>query len=214
MSLENVFNRMPDLFRADRAAGLTATYLFICGSEEHDTFQVHIANQTLTIQKGQSKKPDVTIRVTSEDWIAISENKLDGIQAYLSGKIKIEGDLSLFQKFSKLFRTNRRRTSTRPLDEIIERQVTKSGEKINVSLTEPNSVNDTCLWGTEEYLRYVLEGTYFPNAFFLAGHLSWRGDADSLSRFCEYCKLHPIKDPKPSIWKLIISLIKLKLRLA
>ena len=48
MSIEKVFQRMPDLFRPDRAIGLTVTYLFICGQAENDTFQVSIADQTIS----------------------------------------------------------------------------------------------------------------------------------------------------------------------
>ncbi|MFM8622183.1 MAG: SCP2 sterol-binding domain-containing protein [Holophagaceae bacterium] len=212
MSIEKVFQRMPDLFRPDRAIGLTVTYLFICGQAENDTFQVSIADQTISIQKGHSKKPDVTIRVNADDWIAISENRLDGLKAYLEGKIKVEGSLALFQKFPKLFKPLHRRSSGRPLEEIIVRQVTNSREDIKIGPLKPSSLTLTGLWGSEDYLRPVLEGYCSPNALFLSGHLEWSGDAESINRFCNYCKLNPIKAPRLSLWRVTISFIKSKLR--
>ncbi|MFZ9186465.1 MAG: SCP2 sterol-binding domain-containing protein [Holophagaceae bacterium] len=211
MSVEKVFKQMPDLFRPDRALGLNATYLFICSESEEDTFQVSIEDQTISIQRGRSKKPDVIVRVKSEDWVAISENRLDGLKAYLEGKIKVEGSLALFQRFSKLFKSLHRRNSGRPLEEIISQQVTSSGENIKISLLKPSS-STNALWGAEDYLRPVLEGSSSPNAWFLSGHLGWSGDPDTISRFCNYCKLNPIKARKVPLWQLVLTFIKAKLR--
>lgn len=212
MSLEKVFQRMPELFRPERSVGLTATYLFICGQEEHETFQVSIEDEKISINQGQTKKPDVTVRVASDDWIAISENRLDGLSAYLEGKIKVEGSLSLFQRFPKLFKRIHRLHSGRPLDEVIAIQVGNSHESIEVGLLKPSTPSSTSLWGPEDYLRPVLEGVYSPNAFFLAGHLHWSGDQNILRRFCHFCQLNPIKPPKPTFWKLALGILKAKLR--
>jgi putative sterol carrier protein len=37
---------------------------------------------------------DTTIKVSWEDWQSMSEGKLDGMTAFMQGKIKVEGDMS------------------------------------------------------------------------------------------------------------------------
>ena len=37
---------------------------------------------------------DTTIKVSWEDWQALSEGKLDGMTAFMQGKLKVEGDMS------------------------------------------------------------------------------------------------------------------------
>ena len=37
---------------------------------------------------------DTTIKVSWDDWTALREGKLDGMTAFMMGKLKIEGDMS------------------------------------------------------------------------------------------------------------------------
>jgi putative sterol carrier protein len=49
-----------------------------------------VANQ-VTEENGTA---DTTIKVSWEDWQALSEGKMDGMTAFMQGKLKIEGDMS------------------------------------------------------------------------------------------------------------------------
>ena len=49
-----------------------------------------VANQ-VTEEDGPA---DTTIKVSWEDWQAMSEGKLDGMTAFMQGKLKVEGDMS------------------------------------------------------------------------------------------------------------------------
>ena len=46
--------------------------------------------------------PNVTTTVHAKDWIAITLGKLDGMTAFSSGKLKVEGDMGLLTKATKL----------------------------------------------------------------------------------------------------------------
>ncbi len=37
---------------------------------------------------------DTTIRIAWDDWQAMAEGKLDGMTAFMTGKLKVEGDMS------------------------------------------------------------------------------------------------------------------------
>jgi putative sterol carrier protein len=45
----------------------------------------------------------VLIRTPAEVWLAIAKGEMDGQQAFMSGKYKVEGDLSLLMRLPQLF---------------------------------------------------------------------------------------------------------------
>jgi putative sterol carrier protein len=49
------------------------------------------AASRVTEEDGQA---DTTIKVGWEDWQAMSDGKLDGMTAFMQGKLKVEGDMS------------------------------------------------------------------------------------------------------------------------
>jgi putative sterol carrier protein len=49
------------------------------------------AGQRVTEEDGPA---DTTIKVAWEDWEAMREGKLDGMTAFMQGKLKVEGDMS------------------------------------------------------------------------------------------------------------------------
>ena len=51
---------------------------------------------------GQIERPDVTLTASAADWSAIQAGTLDRAQAFLGGKLKIEGDLTLLMQFEEM----------------------------------------------------------------------------------------------------------------
>ena len=49
------------------------------------------AAQRVTEEDGSA---DTTIKVAWDDWQAMSDGKLDGMTAFMQGKLKVEGDMS------------------------------------------------------------------------------------------------------------------------
>merc|ERR1719163_455312 len=48
--------------------------------------------------KWAEDKADVTITMSEETWIAMADGKLDGMQAFMGGKLKLKGNMMLAQK--------------------------------------------------------------------------------------------------------------------
>merc|ERR1712060_875785 len=57
--------------------------------------------------RGEGEKPDVTITMADADFVAMSEGKLDGMQAFMSGKLKIAGNMMLAQKLGDILESAR-----------------------------------------------------------------------------------------------------------
>lgn len=52
----------------------------------------------------EDKPADATVSMTWDDFMAMSEGKLDGMMAFMQGKLKIAGDMMLVQKLAPLLK--------------------------------------------------------------------------------------------------------------
>jgi putative sterol carrier protein len=94
---------MPLGFDPSAASGLEAVYQFEVNGHENFVAHLKIANGSCTYHDGPADSPNVVIKTPGEVWLAISRGELDGQSAFMGGKYKVEGDLSLLMKLSSLF---------------------------------------------------------------------------------------------------------------
>jgi NAD(P)-dependent dehydrogenase (short-subunit alcohol dehydrogenase family)/uncharacterized OB-fold protein/putative sterol carrier protein len=87
-SVAAIFDKMPDTFKAEAAAGVDVIFQF---------------NISGTIESGAHKNPACTLKMADADFLAMMQGTLPAMQAYTSGKLKIEGDIMKSQLLEKLF---------------------------------------------------------------------------------------------------------------
>ena len=103
MSVEKIFAEMPARFNAEKAAGLNATVQFSLSGEGGGDWYVTIANGTCQTQQGNVERPTATIRMLATDYADLTSGKLNPVNAFMMGKVKVEGDLNTVMKFQTLF---------------------------------------------------------------------------------------------------------------
>jgi putative sterol carrier protein len=64
---------------------------------------VTVKDGACNVQDGQAVKPTTTIKMADGDFVQLIQGKLDGMQAFSSGKLKVEGDIMKSQLIGKLF---------------------------------------------------------------------------------------------------------------
>ncbi|MDQ1239312.1 MAG: hypothetical protein QG577_1498 [Thermodesulfobacteriota bacterium] len=102
-SVSEVFEKMPTVFNAAAAGGLDAVFQFnITGAEAGD-YYVAIKDNACKVDKGVHPTPSVSLSLAGEDWLAICNGKLDGMTAFMSGKLKATGNIMLAQRIKSLF---------------------------------------------------------------------------------------------------------------
>jgi multimeric flavodoxin WrbA/putative sterol carrier protein len=94
---------MPQGFNQAESNGLEAIYQFEISGDENFTAHLKISQGTCTYHEGPADNPGVIIKTPADIWLAISKGELDGQQAFMSGKYKVEGDLSLLLRLKSLF---------------------------------------------------------------------------------------------------------------
>ena len=102
-SVAEVFERMGEFFQPDAAGGVNVVFQFSISGPGGGDWHTIIENQTCTVEKGVHEKPTTTLKMSDADFLAFVSGKLPAMQAYTSGKLKIEGDLMKSQLVEKLF---------------------------------------------------------------------------------------------------------------
>jgi putative sterol carrier protein len=102
-SVKEVFDNMAANFNAEKAAGMKAVYQYDITGEGGGKWSAEIADQKCTVTEGEHASPNITITVAAKDWLDIINGKLDGQMAFMSGKLKVKGDMSLAMKLKTLF---------------------------------------------------------------------------------------------------------------
>ena len=100
MEPREFFDTLESRVDVTRTAGMNTSYLFeIDGA---GTWKVDVADGNVTVTEGGGDA-DVTIRTSSETFSAIASAELNPTAAYMTGKLKVEGDMGAALKLQKLF---------------------------------------------------------------------------------------------------------------
>jgi NAD(P)-dependent dehydrogenase (short-subunit alcohol dehydrogenase family)/acyl dehydratase/putative sterol carrier protein len=98
-----LFARMPQAFKPEKASGVDAVFQYCISGPGGGDWQVAVTDRQCKVTAGKAAKPTCTLSITSADFAAMIAGQLDPMQAFTSGKLKIEGDLMQSQLIGKLF---------------------------------------------------------------------------------------------------------------
>lgn len=104
-SVKQIFEQMPSRLNPSAAAGLTTVIQYDLTGEGAGTYQCAIKDGSCTITPGAHPSPNMTVTMNAADFVDLTAGKLDGMSAFMSGKLKIGGDMGLAMKLQGLFRT-------------------------------------------------------------------------------------------------------------
>lgn len=103
MSVAEIFNNMPERFQADKAVGTNMGILFDLDGENGGQYFVDISNGEINVSPGApATAPSATVKMTADDFKAMSSGSLNPMMAFMTGKIKVDGDLNSVMKFQSL----------------------------------------------------------------------------------------------------------------
>jgi len=102
-SVKDVFDRVPERFNATAAKGINAVMQFDISGEGGGNWNVTVKEGTCQVQEGKAASPTVTLTMSSETWLAMVNKELNGMQAFMTGKLKLTGDIMLAQRIPDLF---------------------------------------------------------------------------------------------------------------
>jgi putative sterol carrier protein len=99
-TVQEFFATLPDRADTSKTAGMTNSYLF--DIEGAGTWKVNVDDGSVTVSEGGGDA-DVTISASQETFEKIIAGEQNPTSAYMTGKIKIKGDMGAAMKLQKLF---------------------------------------------------------------------------------------------------------------
>lgn len=103
-TIQEIFDGMPGAFLAEKAVGLNAVIQFEMTGEDGGAYYATIANGQCTVTQGIAPNPTMTLSATAADYIRIVNGELNPMQAFMQGKVKMKGDMSLAMKMQQFFK--------------------------------------------------------------------------------------------------------------
>jgi putative sterol carrier protein len=101
-----VFSEIDTRLKTDpsKIAGTNAIYLFDLSGEDAGEYHIALRDGAGEAGPGGVENPNITITMKSDDFVDLATGKLDGTMAFMSGKIKIKGDMGLAMKLQSVLR--------------------------------------------------------------------------------------------------------------
>ncbi len=99
--LQSIFSEMKNRFNSSAAAGLDVVFQYQINDSEayYDT----VAEGECDVVEGTHEQPSVTLSMDGETLSEVMSGETDGMQAFMSGRIKADGDIMLATRLSVLF---------------------------------------------------------------------------------------------------------------
>jgi len=102
-TVKETFEAMAGRFRSDKAAGTTATVQYDVSGEGGGTWHAIIKDGACTVAAGAVPNPNLTLQISGQDWLDMLSGKQSGQMLFMSGKLKVKGDMGLAMKLGSMF---------------------------------------------------------------------------------------------------------------
>jgi len=103
VKVEDIFNTMPDRFRPEGAKGVDASFGY--DIKDEGKWKLTVKDGVMTVAKVDDLSGCVSIMLADgETFVGVNTGKVDGVNAFTSGKVKVEGDFGAFGKTAKMFK--------------------------------------------------------------------------------------------------------------
>jgi putative sterol carrier protein len=104
--LDEVFGRMPSLFRADRAGSTNAVIHWTITDRPDggtDTYEIVIENGTCVLSPAPERDPKLSLTMGPVEFLKVVSGAGNPVMMFMTGKLKAKGDLGLAANIANLF---------------------------------------------------------------------------------------------------------------
>jgi putative sterol carrier protein len=104
LTVAELMEKMPGAFIPEKAQDVDAIIQFKFTGDEAGEWNATIKDGKVDVARGTHPSPKMTLTADSSDYVKIFTGELDGMQAFMQGKIKLAGDLNLAMKLMQMFK--------------------------------------------------------------------------------------------------------------
>jgi putative sterol carrier protein len=103
LTIAELMAKMPAAFLPEKVDGMEAVVQFHLAGKETAEWIATIRNGKCMVGQGTSLNPNLTLTADSEDFLKIFSGELDGMQAFMQGRLGFTGDMNLALKLLSIF---------------------------------------------------------------------------------------------------------------
>jgi phenylpropionate dioxygenase-like ring-hydroxylating dioxygenase large terminal subunit/putative sterol carrier protein len=100
---ETFFDRLPASFNAAAAGDLEFVVQYDLQGDLGAKYFVEVRNQTCAPSIGEHPSPNVRVIIDADDWLKLNSGALNRTKAFLTGRLKVKGDMALAMKLGEIF---------------------------------------------------------------------------------------------------------------
>lgn len=102
-TLQEIFEGLKEkVAQPPEMQGITAVYQFVLEGEDGGNYYLSFSNGAGVVNEGTAENPNITITMAAADFKDLVAGKLNAMSAFMSGKLKIKGDMMLAMKLQSL----------------------------------------------------------------------------------------------------------------
>lgn len=101
--VKGIFPAMVARFLPEKAEGINATILFDLSGENGGYFWIKVTDGNAEAGEGEVGDAAMTLKANADDWFAVATGQTNAMQAFMTGKLKILGDMGLAMKMQTMF---------------------------------------------------------------------------------------------------------------
>ena len=98
-----MIEKMPAAFLPDKAGDATARIQLDLTGDGGGAWLLDIAERQCTVTEEKGSQVDVTVTMDAGDFVALYSNKLNPVQAFMSGRIKVAGNVGMVMQLMNWF---------------------------------------------------------------------------------------------------------------
>lgn len=103
-TVEEIFNTMEARFRPEAAEGMDVVIAYGVTGDGGGKWKITVKGGKVKVEKTDDLSgASVTSTIDAETFVGVSVGKVDGMEAFTSGKLKVAGDMTLLAATPKLF---------------------------------------------------------------------------------------------------------------
>lgn len=100
-TVQEVIQRVTGL-DPSRLQGMNGVVLFDLSGEGGGKWTLTFSGGTVKVEEGQTTPPNVTLSMSASDFIAMANGQLNPVSAFMQGKIRVTGDMSMAMRLQSI----------------------------------------------------------------------------------------------------------------
>ncbi len=104
ITIEVLFEKLPGAFLPEKAGDMDTVIQFELTGEEAGDWAIIIKDGAVKVEKGKQESPAMVLTADSQDYKDIVTGRINAMNAFMQGKVKLQGNLNMAMKFAEVFK--------------------------------------------------------------------------------------------------------------